>query len=238
VSGGRIVSPMCFAGREVSVRTRLTDRRCRKPRQGGEGRGAVEMRTVACCALVPRRRSIRPQPILRSVPGFRVETSRESSAAGGSPGRRNIRDIRQENARPKPFALEPFARTDCGAPGRPGGPPADVTLAATDAKASQSASGAKGGSARKPSGGRATHRGKPRWGDGRRTKIHAALNKAGKPIAFVSLGAETADLRSGEALIEAVAQGALGIADRAFDADRRPRCDRTSRRGGECPVQG
>jgi hypothetical protein len=65
-----------------------------------------------------------------------------------------------------------------------GGPPADVTLVATDAKASQSASGAKGGSACKPSGGRATHRGKPRWGDGRRTKIHAALNKAGKPIAF------------------------------------------------------
>jgi transposase len=52
------------------------------------------------------------------------------------------------------------------------------------------------------------------------TKIHAAANQGGKPIAFHLSGGNTAYLRSGEVLIEAVAEGALVIADRAFDADR------------------
>jgi len=60
VSGGRIVSPMCFAGREVSVRTRLTDRRCRKPRQGGEAlieavaEGASSLPTAPSMRIAPR----------------------------------------------------------------------------------------------------------------------------------------------------------------------------------------
>jgi len=55
---------------------------------------------------------------------------------------------------------------------------------------------------------------------GRTTKIHAAANQVGKPIAFLLSGGNTADLRGGEALIEAIPEGALVIADRAFDADR------------------
>ena len=55
---------------------------------------------------------------------------------------------------------------------------------------------------------------------GRTSKIHAAANQAGKPIAFHLSGGNTADLRGGETLIEAVPEGALVIADRAFDADR------------------
>jgi hypothetical protein len=55
---------------------------------------------------------------------------------------------------------------------------------------------------------------------GRTSKIHAAANQAGKPIAFHLSGGNTADLRGGETPIEAVPEGALVIADRAFDADR------------------
>jgi transposase len=55
---------------------------------------------------------------------------------------------------------------------------------------------------------------------GRTTKIHAAANQGGRSIAFHLSGGNTADLRGGEALIEAVPKGALVIADRAFDADR------------------
>jgi transposase len=104
-----------------------------------------------------------------------------------------------------------------------GGPPAEVLRDATDAKAHRSASGGKGGSTRRPSGGRGTHRGKPRWGPprgGRTSKIHAAANQAGKPIAFHLSGGNTADLRGGETPIELFPEGALVIADRAFDADR------------------
>jgi transposase len=60
-----------------------------------------------------------------------------------------------------------------------------------------------------------TYRGRPRWGPrrgGRTSKIDAAANQAGTPIAFHLSGANT--------LIEAVGEGALVIADRAFDADR------------------
>ena len=74
----------------------------------------------------------------------------------------------------------------------------------------------KGGSTRRPSGGRGTHRGKPRWGPprgGRTSQIHAAANQAGKPIAFHLSGGNTADLRGGETPIEAVPEGALVIAD-------------------------
>jgi transposase len=52
------------------------------------------------------------------------------------------------------------------------------------------------------------------------TKIHAAANQRGKPIAFDLSGGNTADLRGGEALIEAIPEGTVAIADRAFDADR------------------
>jgi len=68
-----------------------------------------------------------------------------------------------------------------------------------------------------------THRGRPRWGPlrgGRTTKIHAAAHPSGKPIGFHLSGGNTADLHGGEALIEAVPEGTLVIADRAFDADR------------------
>jgi len=57
---------------------------------------------------------------------------------------------------------------------------------------------------------------------GRTTKIHAAANQAGKPIAVHLSGGNAADLRGGEALIEAVFEGTLVIADRAFAADRPP----------------
>jgi transposase len=55
---------------------------------------------------------------------------------------------------------------------------------------------------------------------GRTTKIHAAANQGGKPIAFHLSGGSTADFHGSETLIEAVPEGALVIADRAFDADR------------------
>jgi transposase len=55
---------------------------------------------------------------------------------------------------------------------------------------------------------------------GRTTKIRAAANQGGTPIAFHLSGGNTADLRGGEVLIEAVAEGAVVIPDRAFDADR------------------
>ncbi|MCC7425669.1 MAG: IS5 family transposase [Alphaproteobacteria bacterium] len=92
-----------------------------------------------------------------------------------------------------------------------GGPPAEVLLDATYAKAHRSASGGKGGKHAQAIG---------RSRGGRTTKIHAAANQGGKPIAFHLSGGNTADLRGGEALIDAVPEGALVIADRAFDADR------------------
>jgi transposase len=76
-----------------------------------------------------------------------------------------------------------------------GGPPAEVMLDATYAKAHRSASGGKGGE-------RAQAIGRSRGG--RAPKIHTAANQGGKPIAFHL----------------AVPEGALVIADRAFDADR------------------
>jgi len=115
---------------------------------------------------------------------------------------------------------------------RAGGPPAELLLDSSHVKAHRSAGGGKGGSARKPSGGRGTHRGKPRWGPprgGRTTKIHAAAREAGTPIAVHLSGGNAADLRSGEALIEAVPEAAPMIADRAFAAARprsiMPACD-------------
>jgi transposase len=92
-----------------------------------------------------------------------------------------------------------------------GGPPAEVMLDATYAKAHRSASGGKGGE-------RAQAIGRSRGG--RAPKIHTSANQGGKPIAFHLSGGNTADLRGGELLIEAVPEGALVIADRAFDADR------------------
>jgi transposase len=92
-----------------------------------------------------------------------------------------------------------------------GGPPAKVMLDATYAKAHRSASSGKGGSGRKRSGGRVVA-GPP--------KIHTAANQGGKPIALHLSGGNTAGLRGDELLIEAVPEGALVIADRAFDADR------------------
>ena len=106
---------------------------------------------------------------------------------------------------------------------RAGGPPAELFARQQPCEGPSQRRGWKRGSARKPSGGRGTHRGKPRWGPprgGRTSKIHAAANQAGKPIAFHLSGGNTADLRGGETPIEAVPEGALVIADRAFDADR------------------
>jgi len=68
-----------------------------------------------------------------------------------------------------------------------------------------------------------THRGRLRWGPlrgGRTTKIHAAAHPSGTAIEFHLSGGNTADLRGGEALIEAVPEGTLVIADRTFDANR------------------
>jgi hypothetical protein len=45
---------------------------------------------------------------------------------------------------------------------------------------------------------------------GRTSKIHAAANQAGKPIAFHLSGGNTADLRGGETPIEAVPRGRPG----------------------------
>ena len=72
---------------------------------------------------------------------------------------------------------------------------------------------------------------------GRTTKIHAAANQAGKPIAVHLSGGNAADLRGGEALIEAVFEGALVIADRAFAADRPPTRSRSPRRGAAHPAK-
>jgi transposase len=86
-----------------------------------------------------------------------------------------------------------------------GGPLAEVLLDAPYAKAHRSALGRERGE-------RAQAIGRSRGG--RTTKIHAAANQDGKPIAFHLSGGNTGDLRGGEALIEAVPEGARVIADR------------------------
>ena len=84
-------------------------------------------------------------------------------------------------------------------------------LDATYAKAHRSAAGGKGGA-------RARHRADAWWADHQDPRG----GKPGRQVdrVFHLSGGNTADLRGGEALIEAVPKGALVIADRAFDADR------------------
>lgn len=52
------------------------------------------------------------------------------------------------------------------------------------------------------------------------TKTLAAAKKSGKPIAFRLSTGDTADLRNDETVIETLPDGALVIADHAFEADR------------------
>jgi transposase len=92
-----------------------------------------------------------------------------------------------------------------------GGPPAEVLRDATDAKAHRSASGGKGGSTRKPSGGR-TAAG-PARSTPRQTRP-ASRSRSTSPVATQPTSA-AARRRS-----RLFPEGALVIADRAFDADR------------------
>jgi transposase len=105
---------------------------------------------------------------------------------------------------------------------RAGGPPAELLLDSSHVKAHRSAGGGKGGSARKPSGGRGTHRGRPRWGPprgGRTTKIHALTDHLGRPIGFELTAGQHGDAPVALALLAPWPSAKLCIADAAYDSN-------------------
>ena len=102
-----------------------------------------------------------------------------------------------------------------------GGPPAELLLDSSHVKAHRSAGGGKGGSARRPSGGHATHRGRPRWGPprgGRTSKIHALTDQRGRPIGFVLTAGQQGDAPVALALLAPWPSARLCIADAAYDS--------------------
>jgi len=105
---------------------------------------------------------------------------------------------------------------------RAGGPPAEPLLDSSHAKAHRSAGGGKGGSARKPSGGRGTHCGRPRLGPprgGRTTKIHALTDHLGRPIGFELTAGQHGDAPVALALLAPWPSAKLCIADAVYDSN-------------------
>jgi len=103
-----------------------------------------------------------------------------------------------------------------------GGPPAELLLDSSHVKAHRSAGGGKGGSARRPSGGHATHRGRQRWGPprgGRTSKIHALTDQRGRPIGFVLTADQQGDAPVAQALLAPCSSARLCIADAAYDSN-------------------
>ncbi len=91
-----------------------------------------------------------------------------------------------------------------------GGPPAEVLLDSTHVKAHGSAAGGKGGPCRQAIGG---SRG------GRNTKVHALCDGYGRPPTFLLTGGNAADAPQALALLQAAPEGAMVLADKAYDAD-------------------
>ena len=91
-----------------------------------------------------------------------------------------------------------------------GGPPARVLINSSAVKAHRCASGGKGGSAIKGSGGRAV---------GVTTKIHALTDGLCRPIAFLLTGGQVADCTAADLLLERMPGSPILLGDKGYDTN-------------------
>ncbi|WP_183513433.1 IS5 family transposase [Methylobacterium brachythecii] len=91
-----------------------------------------------------------------------------------------------------------------------GGPPAQVLIDSSAVKAHRCAAGGKGGKQTQAIG---------RSRGGRTTKIHALIDRLGRPLAFLLTGGQMADCTAGALLLERLPACSILLADKGYDSD-------------------